>query len=174
MVNTKENALDRIRNFPIYPKENINNLHFFKGDLRDKEFLNKVFQEASKLNKSINGVIHFAGLKSVEKSNMNPIEYWDNNVLGTINLVKSMEQNNCFKIVFSSSATIYENTGNLPKNENTAIKPINPYGNTKACIEFFLNDLYKSDQKKWKIAYLRYFNPIGAHPSGLMGEDPLD
>ena len=127
-----------------------------------------------KIKQNINGVIHFAGLKSVENSNINPIEYWDNNVSGTINLLKSMEENDCFKIVFSSSATIYENTGNLPKNENTAIKPINPYGNTKACVEFFLDDVYKSAPKKWKIASLRYFNPIGAHPSGLLGENPLD
>ena len=103
-----------------------------------------------------------------------PLEYWDSNVNGTINLLKVMQENNCRTIVFSSSATIYGFSGNQPILENALIKPVNPYGKTKAAIEQILYDLSKSSDKGWRIVSLRYFNPIGAHDSGLIGESPLD
>ena len=122
--------------------------------------------------KSFDG-IHFAGLKAVAESVANPFLYWENNVIGSFNLINTMEKYNCKTIVFSSSATVYGASSRKLLNESSKIHPINPYGSTKLTVETLLNDLSKSSKKDWKIAILRYFNPIGAHYSGLLGENPL-
>ena len=149
-----------------------NKLHFFKGDIREKNLLRKIFSEAKKNDETISGVIHFAGLKSVSESVSKPIAYWGNNVIGTINLLTIMEEFECKKIVFSSSASIYGFKENSMLDEASGIKPTNPYGMTKVVNENFLKDVFLSSPNKWKIANLRYFNPIGAHYSGLIGENP--
>ncbi len=147
-------------------------IHLLKGDLKNQSDIESVFQMSQNLGKRIDAVIHFAGLKSVSDSILNPIEYWENNVLGTINLLKIMEQYNCRNIVFSSSATVYKSNSDKLSNENDFCEPVNPYGHTKLTIEGILRDLYESNHSQWKIASLRYFNPVGAHESGLIGEDP--
>jgi len=152
-----------------------------KGDVRDYNFLIKVFDEFKKINKPIQGVIHFAGLKSVKESIKNPLEYWDINFRGTLNLIKVMEKFQCKTLVFSSSATIYGCPENIPIPENETIKPLNPYGNTKASAEKIMADVagcanttkvLNYSTNGWRIARLRYFNPVGAHPSGKIGEAP--
>ena len=144
---------------------------FIKCDIRDINKLHAVFQESANEGKPINSVIHFAGLKSVSESVQNPLQYWDANVIGSINLFKIMELHNCKTIVFSSSATVY-GISNYFLTEDSYIKPNNAYGQTKFTIEKILNTLYQSDKENWKILNLRYFNPIGAHESGLIGEFP--
>ena len=137
---------------------------FFKKDLRDKSIFN-IFKKYK-----IDCVIHFAGLKSIDESIKRPLLYWDNNVKGSICLFNIMEKFNCRNIAFSSSATIYGNPKEKFFSEDTTIQPMNPYGYTKLTIEKILKDIFISSNKEWKIANLRYFNPIGAHPSGLIGE----
>lgn len=142
-------------------------LKFYNIDLRNKEDLRSVFKD----NK-IDIVIHFAGLKSVGESCRQPLLYFDNNICGTINLCERMNEFGIKKIVFSSSATVYGNESSAPyKESNPTGKVSNPYGRTKYIIEEMLKDIYSSDNN-WSIALLRYFNPIGAHESGLIGEDP--
>jgi len=143
-------------------------IEFIKGDIRDKKLLNEIF---TKYN--IDSVIHFAGLKAVGESVAKPLEYYDNNINGTIKLLEVMKEHNCKKIVFSSSATVYGDPKEVPVTEDaqTGIGITNPYGRSKYFIEEILKDLYISDNS-WKIAILRYFNPIGAHESSLIGEDP--
>ena len=148
-----------------------NSIIFKKGDIKDEEFLNKIFVDAKEQNNPIDGVIHFAGLKSVNESIKIPIEYWDINVAGTINLLKVMKKNNCKTIVFSSSATIYKPKMNVLINEESELEPLNPYGRTKLVIEKILYDLFK-ESNDWRIINLRYFNPVGAHHSALIGENP--
>ena len=131
--------------------------------------LNKIFNESKKENNPIDADIHFAGLKSVEYSIRSPLSYWDVNVWD-INLIKVMEVYKCFTIIFSSSATIYGIPGFTSKRNFCTF---NTYGFTKATIEKIFYDMANSNINKWKIATLRYFNPVGAHPSGLIGEDPL-
>ncbi len=144
----------------------------YKGSLKDENLLNQIFSEAAALGRPIEGVIHFASLKSVSESVLHPLKYWDENLGGTINLLKVMNKNNCRNIVFSSSASVYGiNSKGSSLIESDPIKPTNPYGYTKATIETLLLNLFSSD-KEWKIINLRYFNPIGAHPSGLIGENP--
>lgn len=174
LVNSSPNVINRLKSINNENKNN-SKIDFIKGDLRDENFLDNLFKRYSNNEDSIEAVIHFAGLKAVGESTFNPIKYWDYNLKGTINLLKIMERFCCFKLIFSSSATIYgtENDNNLIK-ENNDIKPINPYGNTKATIEKILDDLNKSNSNKWSIISLRYFNPIGAHQSGLIGENPLE
>ena len=145
-------------------------IFFEEGDVRDKKALNKVFKKYK-----IDSVIHFAGLKSVSESVQNPLEYYDNNIVGTLKLLEVMKKNNCKKLVFSSSATVYnevdaQNYTPLKENFPTGVTT-NPYGRTKYFIEEILKDLCLSDLK-FKIAILRYFNPVGAHESGTIGEDP--
>ena len=147
-------------------------LKIIKGDIRDESLLREIFLTEQKTKNPIIGVIHFAGLKAVGESVINPLRYWDVNVNGSRILFKVMDEFNCRTIVFSSSATIYGIPDSIPINEDAGIKPINPYGNTKATVELILNDLYLSNKHEWRIANLRYFNPVGAHPSGLIGEDP--
>lgn len=141
-------------------------LKFYKDDVRDKAALRRVFTE----NK-IDAVIHFAGLKAVGESVREPIMYYDNNLISTIALLEVMNEFNVKKIVFSSSATVYGVATEMPLVEGMPLGAINPYGRTKYFIEEMLRDLYVAD-KGWCIALLRYFNPIGAHKSGLIGEDP--
>ena len=143
-----------------------------KGDIRDKNSLDEVFNHYSSLGDPISAVLHFAGLKSVSESVRNPISYWDVNLLGTKNLIEVMAKNDCYKFVFSSSATIYGSTNSQKIKEDHHINPYNPYGHTKAAVEDLLTDLYNSNNK-WSLAILRYFNPVGAHSSGEIGEDPF-
>ena len=145
-------------------------IKMIKGDVRNEIILEKIFSYYEEINKRICAVIHFAGLKSIEKSNKSPLQYWDVNVNGTLQLIKVMEKNSCFTIVFSSSATVYGVSNKSPIKEDGLIKPINTYGKTKAVIEQILRDLQNNSSRKWKILNLRYFNPIGAHPSGKIGE----
>ena len=171
-INSKKDVFNGIKKILI--EEGIfieNKLHIFKGDIRDELFLNDVFSKANQNETPINGVIHCAGLKSVNESILNPIKYWDFNVNGSINLLKVMEKNNCRTILFSSSATVYGNSKEFPYEETLKTNPINPYGLTKVAVENILESLFESKMKKWKVGYLRYFNPIGAHPSGLIGEN---
>lgn len=140
---------------------------FCECDIRDREGLDKVFAE----NK-IDAVIHFAGLKAVGESVRKPLEYYENNVGGTVTLCEAMRDAGCKRIVFSSSATVYGMNNPSPLNETMKIGgTTNPYGTTKYMIELILQDLYTSD-KDWSVALLRYFNPIGAHESGRIGENP--
>ena len=139
---------------------------FYKVDLLDKENLRKVFEE-----NDINEVIHFAGLKAVGESCQKPIEYYHNNITGTLILLELMKEFNCKKIVFSSSATVYGNPKTVPIKEDFPLSTTNPYGSTKLMIEQILTDVQKSDND-WSIILLRYFNPIGAHESGKIGENP--
>ena len=148
-------------------------IHLVKGDIKNLEDIEKVFETSLKLNKLIEAVIHFAGLKSVSESIIKPILYWENNVAGTLNLLKTMDKFDCNNIVFSSSATVYKANSNKLLFENDICEPINPYGYTKLTVERILNDFFNSNPLKWRIASLRYFNPVGAHQSGLIGEDPL-
>ena len=174
LVNSSYKSLEGVKN--IFKKNDVDissKINFFKGDLRDKKFLDSVFQRSENEGKSIDGVIHFAGLKAVAESFVNPIKYWENNVIGSINLIQKMAEYNCKTIVFSSSATVYGNASDELVTEATKIDPINPYGSTKLTTENFLRDISQETSNEWRIAILRYFNPIGAHPSGLIGENPL-
>lgn len=136
------------------------------GDIRDRDALKSVFAAYD-----IGAVIHFAGLKSVGEAVANPAIYYDNNIVGTLTLVDVMVENRVKNLVFSSSATVYGQPDYLPIDENHPTSVTNPYGRTKLMIEEILHDFYAAD-KSWKIAILRYFNPAGAHFSGLIGEDP--
>jgi len=139
---------------------------FFKIDIRNHIALDKVFTD----NK-IDAVIHFAGLKAVGESVAQPLRYYDNNVVGSLVLLDVMEAHNVKRLVFSSSATVYGDPQSVPVNEHAALAPTNPYGRSKLMLEQILRDLAASDTA-WEIALLRYFNPVGAHESGLIGEDP--
>ena len=141
---------------------------FYELDIRDKESLTNIFQKHK-----IDGVIHFAGLKSVVESIKKPIEYYYNNLSSIFVLVNVMKEFECKNLVFSSSATVYGDQSNLPIKEDSALSAINPYGQSKLMIEKFLQDVFASDEN-WQIAILRYFNPVGAHKSGLIGEDPKE
>ncbi len=138
---------------------------FYKGDIRDRDLLRKIFKE-----NIIESVIHFAGLKSVEESVTNPERYYDNNVNGTLILLDAMDEGGVTKFIFSSSATVYGEPNYLPIDENHLRVATNPYGETKLKVEDILISLAKN-KPKWSITILRYFNPIGAHDSGLIGED---
>ena len=171
-INSSSNVIDRIRTY-LNNKDLNFKLETINGDIRDKNLLDTIFLDSIKSDKSIDIVIHLAGLKSVSESLINPIKYWDVNVLGTLNLLLTMKKYSCFSFVFSSSATIYGLSDFFPMTEDHKISPINPYGKTKAAIENMISDLYNSNKNIWKICSLRYFNPVGAHPSGIIGEDPI-
>ncbi len=174
-VNSSYLVYERIKTFFEDKLDNINDLLILKkGDVRNEDSIKQIFEYAKSRSFLIDGVIHFAGLKSVGESVANPLGYWDVNVNGSISLLKVMQNYNCKTIVFSSSATIYGEVSAYPLSESTKIKPKNPYGDTKATVELLLENMFLSSKDKWKIAVLRYFNPIGAHDSGLFGEDPLD
>jgi UDP-glucose 4-epimerase len=160
LSNSKENVIDKIE------KITSKKVKFYKKDICDKKGLEEIFKK-----EKIDAVIHFAGFKAVGESVKKPLMYYRNNLDSTITLLEVMNEFNCKKIVFSSSATVYGNPKKLPITEDFPLHTTNPYGTTKLMIEMILNDLYISDNE-WSIAILRYFNPIGAHKSGLIGEDP--
>jgi UDP-glucose 4-epimerase len=160
LLNSKEEALRRVET--ITGKR----VRFFKADLLNTGSLHDIFKE-----NSFTAVIHFAGLKAVGESVEKPLLYFENNVIGTINLCKVMQKEGVKTMVFSSSATVYGDPGKSPIPENSPLSAVNPYGRTKLMIEEILGDLYRSDPN-WSIALLRYFNPVGAHKSGMIGEDP--
>ena len=160
LSNSKIEMVDKIK------KLSGKDFKFYEVDLLDREKLEKVFQE-----NDIKEVIHFAGLKAVGESCEKPIEYYHNNITGTLILVDLMRKYNCKKIVFSSSATVYGDPATVPIKEDFPLSTTNPYGTTKLMIERILTDIYKSDNE-WTVILLRYFNPIGAHESGEIGEDP--
>jgi UDP-glucose 4-epimerase len=159
-LNSKPEALERVRK--ITGKD----FKFYQVDLLDYDALDKVFEE-----NDIDSCIHFAGLKAVGESCAKPLYYYHNNITGTLNLCNIMQKHGAKRIVFSSSATVYGNPASVPITEDFPLSTTNPYGETKLMIERILSDLYKADNE-WSISILRYFNPIGAHKSGLIGEDP--
>ena len=161
-INSKLEVLDKIKE--ITGKE----ITFYEGDVCDKQILRQIFTD-----NNIDAVIHFAGLKAVGESVRVPLKYYRNNIDSTLSLLEVMGEYNCKKLVFSSSATVYGKPKSLPIKEDFPLSTTNPYGATKLMIENILRDIYVSD-KDWSIAVLRYFNPIGAHSSGLIGENPND
>ena len=144
-------------------------IQFIQGDLRDKLWLDSIFEEYKESKRPIKKVIHFAGLKSIFFSIKNPLEYWDVNVKSTLSLLLSMKKYQCYFLIFSSSASVYKLNGDSLLEETDILEPLTPYGRTKLCIEQILNDLFQSDEN-WRIANLRYFNPVGAHSSCLLQE----
>ena len=158
--NSSDKSLERVEK--IVGKK----IKFYKEDVRDKDALRRIFSE-----NNIEAVIHFAGLKAVGESVRMPIEYYDNNLISTISLLEVMREFDCKRIVFSSSATVYGVAEEVPLREEMPLGATNPYGRTKYFIEEILRDVFVSDNT-WSIALLRYFNPIGAHESGTIGEDP--
>lgn len=160
LSNSKIDVLDKLKK--ITGKD----VKFYQNDVCDKDALRKIFKE----NK-IDSVIHFAGYKAVGESVEKPLKYYRNNIDSTLSLLEVMEESSCFNIIFSSSATVYGKPESLPIKEDFPLSTTNPYGTTKLFIEYILKDLYVSNNK-WNITILRYFNPIGAHKSGLIGEDP--
>ena len=171
----KVTIFDNLSNSNITKVNNIKHLSngevsFVEGDLRDKDLINSTIKK-----KCIDVVFHLAGFKSVQQSIASPLEYYDNNFIGTINLLNSMKELNVNKIVFSSSATVYGNLEykKMPIKESYPVFPTNPYGKIKLQIEELLDNICKVNDKFSSIS-LRYFNPIGAHESKLIGEDPSD
>lgn len=159
-VNSKPDAIQKIKQ--ITNKD----FKFYQADLLDRPAMEQVFAE-----NQIDAVVHFAGLKAVGESVEKPLLYYHNNVSGSIILFETMAKHKVKRIVFSSSATVYGNPASVPISEDFPLSTTNPYGSTKLMIENILRDVYTSDPE-WSIALLRYFNPIGAHKSGLIGEDP--
>lgn len=158
--NSSEEAIKRVEK--IVNK----NITLVNGDIRDKSKLKEVFSKYK-----IDSVIHFAGLKAVGESVSEPLRYYDNNIIGSLVLLEVMSEYSCKKIVFSSSATVYGNPISLPIKEDSNLSASNAYGRSKLFIEEILRDVYKSDNS-WQIILLRYFNPVGAHISGTIGENP--
>ncbi|XP_028774725.1 UDP-glucose 4-epimerase GEPI48 [Neltuma alba] len=161
--NSSEIAIHRVRELAA---EFEDNLSFHKVDLRDRTALEKIFSSTQ-----FDAVIHFAGLKAVGESVQKPLLYYDNNLIGTITLLEVMAAHNCKKLVFSSSATVYGWPKVVPCTEEFPLSAMNPYGRTKLIIEDICRDIYGADPE-WKLILLRYFNPVGAHQSGNIGEDP--
>lgn len=160
LYNSKIDVVDKIKE--ITGKE----ITFYKADLTDKESMRVVFE-----NHKFDAVIHFAGLKAVGESVQKPLLYYKNNIAGTINLCELMNEYNCKRMIFSSSATVYGSPKTVPITEDFPLSTTNPYGSTKLMLEGILSDLCVPD-KDWSVVLLRYFNPIGAHESGLIGENP--
>ena len=161
LVNSSEEALARVEK--ITGKK----IKFYKGDISDRELLRELFQ-----TENIDSCIHFAGLKAVGESTVKPLEYYINNISGSLMLFDEMRNHGVKNIIFSSSATVYGDPAFVPITEECPLGEItNPYGRTKAMLEQILTDIYKSDAE-WNVILLRYFNPIGAHESGMIGENP--
>ncbi|MDO5291897.1 MAG: UDP-glucose 4-epimerase GalE [bacterium] len=160
LCNSSEVSLQRVEELTD------SKVKFYHVDLLDREALTEVFEK-----ESIDSVIHFAGLKAVGESVEKPLEYYYNNITGTLILLDVMRKHNCKNIIFSSSATVYGNPHTVPITEEFPLSVTNPYGRTKLMTEEILQDVYKADNE-WNIVLLRYFNPIGAHKSGRIGEDP--
>lgn len=161
LSNSSKEALNRVQTLTS------KSLDFVEGDILDQTVLDQIFR-----SHKIDAVIHFAGLKAVGESQQVPLKYFENNISGSISLVKAMERAHVFNLVFSSSATVYDESNVSPLNEDMPTgMPSNNYGYTKLIVEQLLEKLAQADER-WSIALLRYFNPVGAHKSGLMGEDP--
>lgn len=160
LANSSEESLRRVQ------KLTGRELTFIEGDIRDADCLDRLFADHD-----IDSVIHFAGLKAVGESVEKPLQYYDCNVVGTVRLLEAMERAGVRTLVFSSSATVYGDPASVPIKENFPLSATNPYGASKLHIEDMLRDLYSSDNR-WQVALLRYFNPVGAHESGEIGEDP--
>lgn len=160
MVNSCDESVKRVEK--ITGKK----IKFYNADMRDRAAMEKIFSE-----NEIDSVIHFAGLKAVGESVSKPLEYYDNNIYGTLVLLEVMREHNVKKIVFSSSATVYGTPERLPLDEDCALSTTNPYGSTKLMLENILTDVHTADNS-WNVILLRYFNPVGAHESGLIGEAP--
>lgn len=160
LCNSKRSVLDRIQQITGHAP------HFVQGDIRDRDLLSRLFKKYP-----IDAVIHFAGLKAVGDSVRHPETYYDNNVLGSLVLMETMLDAGVKRLVFSSSATVYGDPQYLPYTEDHPLAPTNPYGRTKLVVEEMLRDMCKA-QPDWSVALLRYFNPVGAHASGWIGEDP--
>lgn len=161
LTNSEKSVVDRI--YDITKKKPI----LYECDISDLKLLSAVFDKHD-----IGYVIHFAGLKAVAESVLDPLSYYFNNVLGTINLLRVMEDHRVYNLIFSSSATVYGSDAEMPLSEFSTVNPVNPYGRTKLAVENICRDVSVSNDK-WKIALLRYFNPVGAHNSGLIGENPM-
>ncbi len=161
LCNSSERSLERVKQITGKP------VKFYKADILDREALNKIFEQ-----ESIDSCIHFAGLKAVGESVQKPWEYYENNISGTLTLVDVMRKHNAKNIIFSSSATVYGDPAFVPITEECPKgQCTNPYGWTKSMLEQILSDIQKADPE-WNVVLLRYFNPIGAHQSGLIGENP--
>ena len=160
LSNSKLLVLDRIQQITGFSPV------FIEGDMRDSNALSSVFKEHD-----IDSVVHFAGLKAVGESVQQPQQYYDNNALGSLNLTRAMANASCFKLIFSSSATVYGDQEQVPITEEMPVTATSPYGRTKLMSEQIFKDLADADSR-WQTALLRYFNPVGAHPSALIGEDP--
>ena len=158
--NSSPLALDRVQTICSKP------LTYIEGDVRDQKAIESVLTEYG-----CTAVMHFAGLKSVQESVAQPLKYYDNNVIGAHRILEAMKNTGVNKVVFSSSATVYGNPATVPIREDFPLSATNPYGRSKLIIEDILRDLVSSDVS-WKVALLRYFNPVGAHESGMIGEDP--
>ncbi|WP_318390407.1 UDP-glucose 4-epimerase GalE [Enterobacter sp.] len=162
LSNSKKNILNKIET--ISDKK----CHFYSADIRNIDALDSIFSQHS-----FTDIIHFAGLKSVNESILNPLKYYDNNVIGSLNLLNVMVKHNVHNFIFSSSATVYGSPCEIPLKETSHTGgTTNPYGASKYITECMLRDLAQSDPS-WNISVLRYFNPVGAHPSGLLGEQPV-
>lgn len=164
-------VIDDLRNSSYEAIERVSRLSgksitFIHADIRDQDALDKAFG-----SRRVTAVVHFAGLKAVGESVTTPLEYYDNNVTGSVVLLQAMQRHGVEQIVFSSSATVYGNPTSVPIREDAPFAATNPYGRTKVMIEEILGDL-ASASMSWRVAILRYFNPVGAHESGLIGEDP--
>lgn len=160
LSNSSQVAIERIKQISG------RSLTFYRADIRDAATLDEIFNQHA-----IDAVIHFAGLKAVGESTQIPLNYYDNNVSGTLVLLQAMQRAEVFKLVFSSSATVYGDPATVPIHEGFPTSATNPYGRSKLIIEEILKDLASSDPR-WGVVLLRYFNPVGAHESGLIGEDP--
>ncbi len=161
LVNSCEESLSRVQELTG------RSLTFLNADICDRSALQRVFE-----GRTFDAVVHFAGLKAVGESCEIPLRYYENNILCTIELLKVMQENHCFNMVFSSSATVYGDPATVPITEDFPLSATNPYGKTKLFIEEIMRDLCVADER-WRCVLLRYFNPIGAHESGRIGEDPL-
>ena len=164
-ANSSPVVLDRIAELAGHP------VQLVEGDVRDAALLDQLFTGASACGNPIEAVIHFAGVKAVGESVADPLRYWDVNVSGSLSLLAAMDGHHCRTLVFSSTSTIYGEPKQFPLVETMAAAPIHPYAQSKWAVEQLLNALAATDS--WRIANLRYFNPVGAHPSGRIGEDPL-
>lgn len=160
LANSKETAVNYIKGISG------RDFNFYQYDLKNMENVEEIFNK-----EKIDSVIHFAGYKAVGESVENPIMYYENNIITTINIIKAMEKRNIKKFIFSSSATVYGDPQTLPISEDANLTAANPYGYTKLMIEQMLKDLHVSDPE-WNITLLRYFNPIGGHPTGLLPDNP--
>lgn len=164
LSNSYENVLEKIKK--ITDKSHL--LQFHKVDITDQEALDSIMRQYT-----FSACIHFAGVKAVGGSVQNPMKYYQNNVTGSYVLIDLLRKHNCKNIIFSSSSTVYGNTNSGNILETDPLKPVNPYGRTKRIVEGMLEDINKSEPNKWNIDILRYFNPVGAHKSGLLKENPV-